>query len=331
MSTKTLDQSGRCGAFHHIIRRQITMTDTHPHEFDDLRRISNLPLNSEGAFGNNLENTLKVTREKHKNLDDLLKVSSSDKKSSKGQTEKRKSDDYMETETVQTTNPDLSVTVKDHTAIVLPRSLPHNLLEVENQRNDSLRMLFPEIPVGGRLTHFLENWQEITNDKWVLSLIQKGYKLEFLTTPDHWGVMLNSRPHERKILPEWDLPIVLNMLRKAPFEPMTKASLKYVTWKIVFLMAITTFKKCGDLQSLQLGEGSVNVQKKVLLVLERFFSVESSSQHQRKVVCVCTDFRDVIYNEEFRIDFRLFRKSKRVIYSPEREFYSTYVRRFFKI
>ncbi|KAJ8298498.1 hypothetical protein KUTeg_025029 [Tegillarca granosa] len=94
MSTKTLDQFGRCGAFHHIIRRQVTMTDTHLYEFDDLRRISNLPLNSEGVFGNNLENTLKVRREKHKNLDDLLKVSSSDKKSSQGQTEKRKSDDY---------------------------------------------------------------------------------------------------------------------------------------------------------------------------------------------------------------------------------------------
>lgn len=87
------------------------------------------------------------------------------------------------TETVQMTSTDISVAVKDHTTAVLPRSLPHHLLELENQRNDSVRMLFSEIPVGGRLTHFLENWQEITNDKWVLSLIQEAYKLEFLTKP----------------------------------------------------------------------------------------------------------------------------------------------------
>lgn len=56
MSTKTLDQFGRCGAFHHIIRRQVTMTDTRLYglyEFDDLRRISNLPLTAEGVFCNN--------------------------------------------------------------------------------------------------------------------------------------------------------------------------------------------------------------------------------------------------------------------------------------
>lgn len=49
-------------------------------------------------------------------------------------------------------------------------------------------MLFPEIPVGGRLVHFFPKWEEITNDKWVLAIIQNGYKLEFLQKPPFLGV-----------------------------------------------------------------------------------------------------------------------------------------------
>ena len=41
----------------------------------------------------------------------------------------------------------------------------------------------PQIPVGGRLTLFLDNWKKITSDQWVLSVIKEGYKLEFLSIP----------------------------------------------------------------------------------------------------------------------------------------------------
>ena len=74
--------------------------------------------------------------------------------------------------------------------------------------------------------------------------------------------MFNSRPPVRKLLPEWDLSLVLDMLKKEPFEPIKFVSLKYITWKTVFLIAITTFRRCDHLQSLRIGEGSVNVQKK---------------------------------------------------------------------
>jgi hypothetical protein len=40
-----------------------------------------------------------------------------------------------------------------------------------------------EIPVGGRPRFFLENWNKITDDQWVLSIIQEGYKLEFIEKP----------------------------------------------------------------------------------------------------------------------------------------------------
>ena len=60
--------------------------------------------------------------------------------------------------------------------------------------------------------------------------------------------VFNSRPPKVKLLPEWDL--LLKRLQKEPFELLSKASLKINTFKTIFLMAISTFRRCGDLQSL---------------------------------------------------------------------------------
>ena len=46
-----------------------------------------------------------------------------------------------------------------------------------------LPLPLPNIPVGGRLAHFAQNWAKITDDKWVLSLIRKGYRIPFLKRP----------------------------------------------------------------------------------------------------------------------------------------------------
>ena len=70
--------------------------------------------------------------------------------------------------------------------------------------------------------------------------------------------IFNERPPLKKLFPEWDLCLVLGCMRKPPFEPLKDASLKRVTWKTCFLVAITTFRR----QSLQLKEETVNVQKK---------------------------------------------------------------------
>ena len=58
--------------------------------------------------------------------------------------------------------------------------------------------------------------------------------------------IFNSRPSEKRLVSEWDLKQVLNFLCGKPSEPMLKCSLKYLTWKTVFLTAVTTFRRCGD-------------------------------------------------------------------------------------
>ena len=72
MTTKCLDQIGRAGAFHHIIRRTAAMSDTALYELDDALEFSNLPLSGEGVFGSGLENLLKTRKEKKKQLEDLV-------------------------------------------------------------------------------------------------------------------------------------------------------------------------------------------------------------------------------------------------------------------
>ena len=54
--------------------------------------------------------------------------------------------------------------------------------------HDSIRGQFPEIPVGGRLKFFVEQWKMITDDQWVISTIKDGLKLEFLEIPPFSGI-----------------------------------------------------------------------------------------------------------------------------------------------
>ena len=52
-----------------------------------------------------------------------------------------------------------------------------------------------------------------------------------------------DKPKGRRGVPSWNLSLVLHQLTKAPFEPMRKASLKHLTFKTVFLLALGSGKK----------------------------------------------------------------------------------------
>ena len=56
-------------------------------------------------------------------------------------------------------------------------------LPVDSENLPPLPLPQPQIPVGGRLAHFALNWQNITNDQWVLSLIKNGYQIPFKDQP----------------------------------------------------------------------------------------------------------------------------------------------------
>ena len=62
-----------------------------------------------------------------------------------------------------------------------PVEEPPPLGNTENQ--PPLPLPLPSIPVGGRLAHFAQNWAEITDEEWVLSLIRKGYRIPLKERP----------------------------------------------------------------------------------------------------------------------------------------------------
>ena len=85
--------------------------------------------------------------------------------------------------------------------------------------------------------------------------------------------IFNSRPPTIKLLPEWELPLVLELLKKPPFEPLPLAPLKYLTWKSLFLVAITTFRRASDIQALKLGPGNVSIQNRGITFIRQGLSV----------------------------------------------------------
>jgi len=59
--------------------------------------------------------------------------------------------------------------------------------------------------------------------------------------------MFNERPPTRKVIPAWDLNTVLEFLKGPPFEPLGQATLKYITLKTVFLVAVASARRCSEL------------------------------------------------------------------------------------
>ena len=73
MSTKSLDQFARSGAFFHLVRRRATVADTRLHEFKDLQKTALAsPLSSEGIFGPEFAQKLKVRQENDKQINELM-------------------------------------------------------------------------------------------------------------------------------------------------------------------------------------------------------------------------------------------------------------------
>ena len=56
-----------------------------------------------------------------------------------------------------------------------------------------------------------------------------------------------DKPKGRRGVPAWNLSLVLHQLTKAPFEPMRKASLKHLTFKTVFLLALGSGKRRSEI------------------------------------------------------------------------------------
>ena len=58
-----------------------------------------------------------------------------------------------------------------------------------------------------------------------------------------------DRPKGRRGIPSWNLSLVLHQLTKAPFEPLKEPSLKHLTFKTVFLLALGSGKHRSEIHA----------------------------------------------------------------------------------
>ncbi|CAC5366750.1 unnamed protein product [Mytilus coruscus] len=73
MSVKSMDQTARTGAFHHLIRRKATLLDTGQDDITELNdKFLSLKLSSDGVLGDDFEEKLKNRSETKKQIKDLL-------------------------------------------------------------------------------------------------------------------------------------------------------------------------------------------------------------------------------------------------------------------
>ena len=74
-----------------------------------------------------------------------------------------------------------------------------------------------------------------------------------ISTDENLTRLLDSfhrdRPKGRRGVPSWNLSLVLHQLTRAPFEPLRKASLKHLTFKTVFLLALGSGKRRSEIHA----------------------------------------------------------------------------------
>lgn len=98
-----------------------------------------------------------------------------------------------------------------------------------------------KIPVGGRLSLFIKEWEKITDDKWVLSVIREGYKLEFQNFPPNTGIKQTCVNAKDIIILNQE---VEKLLEKEAIEIVPPAEIHQGFYSTFFLVP----KKTGDLR-----------------------------------------------------------------------------------
>ena len=87
----------------------------------------------------------------------------------------------------------------------------------------------------------------------ILSAVFKSVLPEISTSPVLHDLLRSFRveaPVKEVCPPSWDLLKVLTFLCASPFEPLSDASLRDLTRKTLFLIALATAKRVGELQAL---------------------------------------------------------------------------------
>ena len=67
-----------------------------------------------------------------------------------------------------------------------------------------------------------------------------------------------EKPIVSRVVPYWDLSLVLDCLKESPFEPMSSCSFKCLSQKTVFLIALASGRRRSEIHAISAASGAVN-------------------------------------------------------------------------
>ena len=119
---------------------------------------------------------------------------------------------------------------------------PQDLKTSTYYPKELLQIPKPDLPVGGRLSHFYQQWVDIGAEDWVLSIIKEGYRLHFSTLPPlrrkPWFFPLPRNRTKRNLLHQE----VMDLLSKGALEEVLDPDPGY--YSLIFLVK----KKSGEMR-----------------------------------------------------------------------------------
>ena len=111
-----------------------------------------------------------------------------------------------------------------------------------------------------------------------------------------------KRPPSRSLVPSWSLPAVLRALAKAPFEPLHKVSLYFLTVKTVFLIAIASGQRCSSIHALSVEPGHLRWENSgVRLIPSASFLAKNQTESSGKIeifLPVISSHSAIIFTED---------------------------------
>lgn len=101
----------------------------------------------------------------------------------------------------------------------------------------------------------------------------------------------NLRPGPVHRYPSWDLPRVLDALTRAPFEPLREVGLRFLSYKVAFLLAITSARRVSELAALSIrADLCVFHSDRVVLRLDPTFLPKLNSPYHQAQELVLPNF-----------------------------------------
>ncbi|KAG8553057.1 hypothetical protein GDO81_003253 [Engystomops pustulosus] len=106
-------------------------------------------------------------------------------------------------------------------------------------------------------------------------------------------ITASSRIHPQVLtkIPTWDLTLVLNTLSKGPFEPIENIDIRNLTLKTVFLVAITSARRLGELQAISIQEPYLKIlDDRIIITLDSAFLPKVVSNFHRNQEIILPSF-----------------------------------------